>query len=79
MLPHVEGTAGPDGQDEAVSRFERALRRVGFRKRFSARRSRHTMPDTEQQKIDASTPQEVSSVRAKSQRHRKSTADKWNQ
>lgn len=27
----------------------------------------------------AGTPQDVTSVRAKSQRHRKSTADRWNQ
>ena len=29
--------------------------------------------------FDAGTPQDVTSVRAKSQRHGKSTADKWNQ
>jgi tRNA U54 and U55 pseudouridine synthase Pus10 len=37
------------------------------------------MTDTSDQKIDASTPQEVTSVRAKSARHRQVTADKWNQ
>jgi hypothetical protein len=29
--------------------------------------------------FDAATPPDVTSVRAKSQRHGKSTADKWNQ
>jgi tRNA U54 and U55 pseudouridine synthase Pus10 len=37
------------------------------------------MTDTSDQKVDSSTPQEVTSVRAKSTRHRKVTADKWNQ
>jgi hypothetical protein len=37
------------------------------------------MVDTEQEIYRAGTPQDVTSVRAKSQRHRKSTADRWNQ
>lgn len=61
-----------------MTRFDRALRRR-FRKRFSGKRSKGQMADTSDQLIDAATPQEVTSTRAKSQRHRKSTADKWNQ
>ena len=58
----------------------RTLRRKveRFRKRFSARRSRGMMVNTEDQLGAASTPADVSSPRAKSQRHGKSTADKWN-
>jgi hypothetical protein len=37
------------------------------------------MVDTSDQRIDASTPQDVSDPRAKSQVHGKVTADKWNQ
>jgi hypothetical protein len=36
------------------------------------------MVDTEEKIYAAGTPQDVTSVRAKSQRHRKSTADRWN-
>ena len=50
-----------------------------FGKSFSARRSQGEMANTEAQVFDASTPQDVSSVRAKSSGHRKRTADKWNQ
>jgi hypothetical protein len=50
-----------------------------FRTDFAARRSRGEMVDTEQEIYRAGTPQDVTSVRAKSQRHRKSTADRWNQ
>jgi hypothetical protein len=50
-----------------------------FRTRFASRRSRALMVDTEDQLDRADTPADVSSVRAKSQRHGKSTADKWNQ
>lgn len=35
--------------------------------------------DVQQQVIDAKTPQDVTSVRAKSAGHGKKTADKWNQ
>lgn len=49
-----------------------------FGKSFSAQRSRGRMVDTSEQIYDASTPQDVTSVRAKSVRHKKSTADKWN-
>jgi tRNA U54 and U55 pseudouridine synthase Pus10 len=61
-----------------MTRFDRALRRR-LSKRFARRRSKSEAADTSDQLIDASTPQEVTSVRAKSQRHRKVTADKWNQ
>jgi len=50
-----------------------------FRTKFAARRSRGLMVDTEDELDRADTPADVSSVRAKSQRHGKSTADKWNQ
>jgi hypothetical protein len=50
-----------------------------FGKSFSARRSQAEMTNKQAEIFDAATPQDVTSVRAKSQRHRKSTADKWNQ
>jgi hypothetical protein len=50
-----------------------------FGKSFSARRSQGEMTNKQAEIFDARTPQDVTSVRAKSQRHRKSTADKWNQ
>jgi hypothetical protein len=37
------------------------------------------MTNKQAEVFDAQTPPDVSSVRAKSQRHGKSTADKWNQ
>jgi hypothetical protein len=56
------------------------LRRLThFRTKFAARRSRGLLVDNEDQLRSADTPPDVSSVRAKSQRHGKSTADKWNQ
>jgi hypothetical protein len=50
-----------------------------FRTRFARRRSKGTMANTEGKLFRAGTPQDVTSLRAKSQRHRKSTADRWNQ
>jgi hypothetical protein len=50
-----------------------------FGKSFSARRSHGEMANTSGEVFDAQTPPHVTSERAKSQRHRKSTADKWNQ
>jgi hypothetical protein len=50
-----------------------------FGKSFSARRSHGTMVNTEREVFDSKTPQDVTSVRAKSAGHRKKTADKWNQ
>ena len=60
-------------------RPNRLRRLVRFRKKFSARRSAGQMVDEQAELIDSSTPPDVTSVRAKSQRHGKSTADKWNQ
>jgi hypothetical protein len=60
-----------------VNRYLRRLQRFG--KRFSARRSRGLMVNTEAKIFDARTPQDVTSVRAKSSGHGKKTADKWNQ
>jgi hypothetical protein len=61
-------------------RRKRPSRRIpDFRTRFAARRSRGEMVNTEQKIYRAGTPQDVTSIRAKSQRHRKSTADRWNQ
>jgi hypothetical protein len=60
-----------------MNRFFRRMQRFG--KGFSARRSQGEMANTEREVFDAHTPQDVTSVRAKSTRHRKSTADKWNQ
>jgi hypothetical protein len=58
---------------------KRPNRRIpDFRTRFAARRSRGEMVNTEQEIYRTGTPQDVTSVRAKSQRHRKSTADRWN-
>jgi hypothetical protein len=50
-----------------------------FRTRFARRRSRGELADSEREIFSADTPPEVTSVRAKSSRHGKSTADKWNQ
>jgi hypothetical protein len=60
-----------------MNRFIRRMERFG--KSFSARRSQGEMANTEHKVAAASTPQSVTSVRAKSDRHKKSTADKWNQ
>jgi hypothetical protein len=61
----------------AVNRYFRRLRQFG--KSFSARRSRGMMADTHSELFAAGTPQDVTSIRAKSAGHRKRTADKWNQ
>jgi hypothetical protein len=60
-----------------MNRLFRRMRR--FRKDFSARRTQGEMTNKQPEGFDAQAPQDVSSVRAKSQRHGKSTADKWNQ
>jgi hypothetical protein len=60
-----------------VNRFFRRMQRFG--KSWSARRSHGQMANTEGKVFDASTPPDVTSVRAKSSGHRKKTADKWNQ
>jgi DNA-binding FadR family transcriptional regulator len=50
-----------------------------FRKRFAARRSKAGAADTHRALTDARRPPDVSSVRAKSRRHGKVAADRWNQ
>ena len=60
-----------------MNRYFRRLTRFG--KSFSARRSKGEMVNREAEIFAARTPPDVMSVRAKSSRHGKSTADKWNQ
>jgi hypothetical protein len=60
-----------------VNRFFRRLRTVG--KEYSARRSQGLMRRQDDDVLAAGTPQDVISTRAKSSRHKKSTADHWNQ
>jgi hypothetical protein len=60
-----------------MNRFFRRMQRFG--KSFSARRSQGEMVNKEREIFDAKTPQDVTSVRAKSSGHGKKTADKWNQ
>lgn len=60
-----------------MNRYFRRLQQFG--KSFSARRSQGTMQDASAQVFSASTPPDVTSVRAKSSGHGKKTADKWNQ
>jgi hypothetical protein len=50
-----------------------------FGKSWSARRSQGQMTNKERDLGRRGTPQDVSSVRAKSAGHGKKTADKWNQ
>jgi hypothetical protein len=50
-----------------------------FGKGFSARRSQGETGNAQREVFDAGTPQDVTSVRAKSSGHGKKTADKWNQ
>jgi hypothetical protein len=52
---------------------------VEFRKAFARRRSRAMVRPRERDLYAAGTPQDVTSPRAKSQRHGKVTADHWNQ
>ncbi len=60
--------------------MNRAWRRmIRFGKDFSARRSQGRMRQREDEIYAASTPQDVTSVRAKNERKGKVTADKWNQ
>jgi hypothetical protein len=69
--PQPASTAAPHRKGKARAAPD-------FRTRFVARRSRDEMVDGEREIYRAGTPQDVPSVRAKSQRHRKSTADRWN-
>jgi len=50
-----------------------------FRKRFSRKRSKGMMAARQRELYRADTPLDVASQRAKSQRHGKVTADRWNQ
>jgi hypothetical protein len=50
-----------------------------FRTRFARRRSKGLMVDKEQELQRRDRPPDVASARAKSQRHGKVTADRWNQ
>ena len=60
-----------------MNRFFRRMQRFG--KSWSARRSQGQMTNKERDMIRRDTPQDVTSVRAKSAGHGKKTADKWNQ
>jgi hypothetical protein len=63
--------------DKASARRPNPFR--DFRKRFARRRSKGEMADKQQELFRADTPPDVTSLRAKSTRHRKVTADRWNQ
>lgn len=65
------------GYVKGMNRLTRRFPRFG--KRFSARRSHGEMVETQRKILDAKTPPDVTSVRAKSSGHGKKTADKWNQ
>lgn len=60
-----------------MNRFFRRMERFG--KSFAARRSHGQLVDRSDALYRADTPQDVTDPRAKNQRHKKSTADKWNQ
>jgi hypothetical protein len=60
-----------------MNRFFRRMQHFG--KSFAARRSQGQMTNKQREVFDAHTPQDVTSVRAKSAGHGKKTADKWNQ
>jgi len=60
-----------------MNRFFRRLHSFG--KQYSGRRSKGLMRPTDGEVSAAGTPQDVSSTRAKSARHKKVTADHWNQ
>lgn len=49
------------------------------RTRFARRRSKGLMANREAELHRPGSPQDVTNPRAKSQRHRKVTADRWNQ
>jgi hypothetical protein len=60
--------------------MNRYFRRMqAFGKRFSARRTQGEMVDKSGDVLAATRPPDQASARAKSSRHGKSTADKWNQ
>jgi hypothetical protein len=75
---HQDQAAGADaGRRPPRRKLHRAA--LDFRTRFASRRSRGELANSENERYRAGTPAEVTSVRAKSSRHGKSTADKWNQ
>jgi hypothetical protein len=59
-----------------MNRFFRRMRRFG---KHRPDRDSATAAGREQEMTDPGTPQDVTSTRAKAQRHGKVTADKWNQ
>ena len=59
-----------------MNRLFRRMQKFG--KTFSQARSRGEPADPSGE-VFAGTPQDVTSVRAKNQGHKKKTADKWNQ
>ena len=60
-----------------MNRYFRRLQRFG--KSFSQGRSQSEMTNKHDDLVDAGTPQDVTSPRAKNERKGKVTADKWNQ
>ena len=60
-----------------MNRYFRRLSRFG--KSMTGRHAQEEMSNHQEELYDASTPQEVTSVRAKNQGKGKKTADKWNQ
>jgi hypothetical protein len=64
--PKVPGTTDPTNREQR-------------RARERGRDDSQTVEQQEGSPIDPATPPDVTSVRAKSSRHGKSTADKWNQ
>jgi hypothetical protein len=60
-----------------MNRYFRRLAQFG--KSYAARRSHGQMSNTSDELNAQSTPQDVTSVRAKNSGHGKKTADKWNQ
>ena len=60
-----------------MNRLFRRMQRFG--KPFSQQRSQAETANPQSEGVDAHPPQDVTSTRAKGQRHGKVTADKWNQ
>jgi hypothetical protein len=70
------------GHDDKERTMRRSLdldRLRDFRTRFARRRSKSAAANTEGKLYRPGDPQDVVSPRAKSQRHGKVTADRWNQ
>jgi hypothetical protein len=74
-------------EDEQLKRFERAVERKKEQSRAASEgaapeaglRTGGVNPDTQQDLVDDATNQDTFSVRAKNTRHRKVTAENWNQ